>query len=48
MGRQGVQSATPTREARPLTPQLAQKELSGGSDASKVKLRAAPKQRLRF
>jgi hypothetical protein len=44
MGRQGVQSATPTREARPLTPQLAQKELSGGSNVSEAKLRAVPSQ----
>ena len=34
MGRQGVKSASPTREARPLTHQLAQKELSGGFKAS--------------
>jgi hypothetical protein len=36
MGRQGVKSATPTREARPLTPQLAQEELSGGFKASEM------------
>ena len=34
MGRQGVKSASPTREARPLTHQLAQKELSGGFKTS--------------
>jgi len=44
MGRQGVKSASPTREARPLTPQLAQEELSGGSNASEAKLRAVPSQ----
>ena len=33
-------STASTREARPLTPQLAQKQLSGGSNASEARLRA--------
>jgi hypothetical protein len=38
MGRQEVKSASPTREARLLTPQLAQKELPIGFKVSKARL----------
>ncbi|MFM1977347.1 MAG: hypothetical protein RL145_2193 [Pseudomonadota bacterium] len=42
MRRKGVKSASPTREARPLTPQLAQKQLSDGFKASEVRPEAVP------
>jgi hypothetical protein len=37
MGCQGMKSASPTRVAPPLSPQLAQKQLSGGYKASEVR-----------